>query len=48
MPGNGLSGMRERIEAVRGRLRVDAGAGQGTRIEARVPLAANDDLPVAS
>ncbi|MFN3703439.1 sensor histidine kinase [Thermomonas sp.] len=48
VPGNGLSGMRERIEAVRGRLRVDAGAGQGTRIEARVPLAANDDLPVAS
>ena len=48
VPGNGLSGMRERIEAVRGRLRVDAGAGQGTRIEARVPLAANDDLPAAS
>ncbi|HEY1068931.1 sensor histidine kinase [Thermomonas sp.] len=48
VPGNGLSGMRERIEAVRGRLRVDAGAGQGTRIEARVPLAANDDAPAAS
>lgn len=47
VPGNGLSGMRERIEAVRGRLRVDAGTGQGTRIEARVPLAANDDLPAA-
>lgn len=47
VPGTGLSGMRERVEALRGRLRVDASAGQGTRIEVRVPLAANDDLPVA-
>jgi two-component system sensor histidine kinase DesK len=47
VPGNGLAGMRERIEALRGRLRVDAGARQGTCIEARVPLAANDDLPAA-
>jgi len=45
VPGNGLTGMRERIEAVRGRLRVDTGHGKGTRIEARVPLAANDDDP---
>ena len=42
VPGNGLSGMRERIEAVRGRLRVESGKG-GTRIEVRIPLAANDD-----
>ncbi|HRP71768.1 MAG TPA: sensor histidine kinase [Luteimonas sp.] len=42
-PGNGLSGMRERIEGVHGRLRIEAGAGRGTRVEARVPLAANDD-----
>lgn len=40
VPGNGLTGMRERIEGVRGRLRVDAGCG--TRIEVRVPLAANE------
>lgn len=42
VPGNGLSGMRERLEAVSGRLCIDAGRG-GTRIEARLPLAANDD-----
>ena len=43
LPGNGLSGMRERLEAVHGRLRVDGGQGKGTQLEARVPLAANDD-----
>lgn len=43
VPGNGLSGMRERIEALRGTLRVDAADGGGTRVEVRVPLAANDD-----
>ncbi|MCW5567688.1 MAG: sensor histidine kinase [Dokdonella sp.] len=42
VPGTGLSGMRERIESVRGRLRVESGR-EGTRIEARIPLAANDD-----
>ncbi|WP_111265406.1 sensor histidine kinase [Marilutibacter maris] len=48
VPGNGLSGMRERVEGVRGRLRVDSGRGRGTRVEVRVPLAANDDrLPPA-
>ena len=43
VPGNGLSGMRERLEALRGSLRIDAAQGRGTRVEARVPLAANDD-----
>ncbi|TWT19439.1 sensor histidine kinase [Luteimonas marina] len=43
VPGNGLAGMRERIEGVRGRLRIEAGHGRGTRVEVRVPLAANDD-----
>ena len=47
VPGNGLGGMRERIEALGGRLRIDSGAGRGTRIEARLPLAANDDGPHA-
>jgi len=39
VPGNGLAGMRERVEALGGRLRIDSGAGRGTRIEARLPLA---------
>ena len=37
----------KRIEALGGRLRIDSGAGRGTRIEARLPLAANDDGPHA-
>jgi two-component system, NarL family, sensor histidine kinase DesK len=41
VPGNGLSGMRERIEALGGRLRIDTRKGAGTRVEARVPLAAH-------
>jgi two-component system, NarL family, sensor histidine kinase DesK len=43
VPGNGLTGMRERIEALGGRLRIDARKGAGTRLEARVPLAANQE-----
>lgn len=43
VPGNGLAGMRERLEGLRGSLRIDAGPGRGTRVEARVPLAANDE-----
>ena len=37
-PGNGLTGMRERLEAVGGRLLIESPRGGGTRIEARVPL----------
>ena len=40
VPGNGLAGMRERIESLGGQLRIDAGAGRGTCIEARLPLPA--------
>lgn len=40
VPGNGLAGMRERIEALGGRLRIDAAPGRGTRLEARWPLGA--------
>lgn len=43
IPGNGLAGMRERIEALGGRVDVASGAGAGTRVEVRLPLAANDD-----
>lgn len=36
-PGNGLSGMRERIEALGGRLRIESSSA-GTRLEACIPL----------
>lgn len=41
-PGNGLTGIRERIEALGGRVRIDARRGEGVRIEARVPLTTSD------
>jgi two-component system sensor histidine kinase UhpB len=37
--GFGLSGMRERIETLGGRLDIDSAAGQGTAITASLPLA---------
>ena len=37
VPGNGLAGMRERIEAVGGTLRIDSTPGQGTRVLMQVP-----------
>lgn len=48
VPGNGLAGMRERIEALGGRLRIDARKGKGTCVEVRVPLAAHRDHDAAS
>lgn len=38
-PGNGLRGMRERIEELGGRIRVDSRAGNGTRLEIELPMA---------
>ena len=42
VPGNGLCGMRERIESLGGLLRVDAVPGQGTRVEVTLPLPAGE------
>ena len=41
VPGNGLCGMRERIESLGGRLRVEAMPGHGTRVEVTLPLPAD-------
>jgi signal transduction histidine kinase len=37
--GMGLTGMRDRIEAVGGRFKINSNPGQGTRIEATIPNA---------
>ena len=37
--GYGLTGMRERVAAVRGELHISSPPGGGTRIRARLPLA---------
>jgi signal transduction histidine kinase len=39
IPGNGLAGMRERLESVGGVLSVDSVPGRGFRVTARVPAA---------
>jgi signal transduction histidine kinase/streptogramin lyase len=41
----GLLGMRERVEALGGRLEIDSTAGQGTEIRASVPLDAVETAP---
>ncbi len=42
-PGNGLSGMRERVEALGGQLSLDSAQGAGTRLRLVIPL----DVPTA-
>ncbi len=36
--GIGLLGMRERLEVLGGKLEIESGAGQGTRLRARIPV----------
>ncbi len=48
--GNGLSGMRERLEALGGSLQIESASGAGTRLHLRVPLgqratAQTEDVP---
>ncbi len=42
VPGNGLTGMRERVESRGGRLRIDSTLRQGTCVEITVPLPSRD------
>jgi signal transduction histidine kinase len=43
--GNGLRGLAERLEELRGTLRVESPPGTGTRIIAEIPLRTDRDLP---
>ena len=47
-PGNGLCGMRERIEVLGGRLRLESSPGSGTCVEARLPCTASRRLAALS
>jgi two-component system sensor histidine kinase DesK len=38
VPGNGLSGMRERLALLDGRLEIESMRGRGTRLDASIPL----------
>lgn len=47
--GNGMAGMRERVVALGGAFSVDSPRGEGTRLSARIPLAAaSTPVPAAS
>jgi signal transduction histidine kinase len=45
LPGSGLEGMRDRIEAVGGTLRIESPAGVGTRIVAEIPVSRDGAPP---
>ena len=47
VPGNGLGGMRERVESRGGRLRVDSTLRQGTCVEIMLPLPSGGDVVTA-
>jgi len=44
VPGNGLSGMRERVESRGGRLRIDSTLRQGTCVEITLPLPSREEV----
>ena len=46
--GNGLTGMRERVRALGGRLQIHSHHGQGTRLRVVVPLPAASGQPAAT
>ena len=48
VPGNGLSGMRERVEARGGRLRIDSTLRQGTCVEIALPLPSEEGMEPAA
>lgn len=48
VPGNGLSGMRERVEARGGRLRIDSTLRQGTCVEIALPLPSGEGMEPAA
>jgi two-component system sensor histidine kinase DesK len=48
VPGNGLTGMRERLAAVGAQLGVDSQRGQGTRLTVTVTLPQAEPLPIAA
>jgi signal transduction histidine kinase len=45
--GSGLEGLRDRIEAIGGRLEIDSPAGEGTRIVADIPAAPRAHQPLS-
>ncbi|WP_334177247.1 sensor histidine kinase [Pseudoxanthomonas sp.] len=45
VPGNGLGGMRERVESRGGRLRIESTLRQGTCVEIVLPLPSREDEP---
>jgi len=46
--GNGVSGMRERVRALGGRLAIDSPARRGTTLEVAVPVPADAVAPAAT
>jgi two-component system sensor histidine kinase DesK len=48
VPGNGLTGMRERLASIGAELRVDSQRGRGTVLTVSLPLPQQDAVDVAS